>query len=257
MLECPIKKERTVFDLLWGRRKAEKYMPAEGTPIPKHIAFICDGNRRWAKERGLPPLQGHRAGVSNLENLVDWFVARGVTAVSFFIFSTENWDRSKEEVDFLMGLFYSELKKNLKTAIKKDLRYKVSGARNGLPKKLAALCDELEEKSKKGKKGTVNFCLNYGGRDEISRAVARHGKKFASKMDSADLPDIDMLVRTSNEQRVSNFMLWKLAYAEFYFMKPHWPELVKSEKLWIEILKEFAKRNRRFGGGKEKNYSKK
>ncbi|MDR1826215.1 MAG: di-trans,poly-cis-decaprenylcistransferase [Rickettsiales bacterium] len=236
-------------------RKRPKDAGISSTATPKHIAFICDGNRRWAKERGLPPLQGHRAGISNFEGLVDWFMAKGVNTISFFLFSTENWDRSKVEVDFLMKLFYAELKKNLKRAIKKDLRYKVSGRRNKIPKKLAKLCDELEEKSKHGKKGTVNFCLNYGGRDEISRAVAKYGKNFAAKMDTADLPDVDMVVRTSNEHRISNFLLWKSAYAEFYFIKPHWPELVKSEKLWQNVLEEYARRNRRFGGGVEKNYT--
>jgi undecaprenyl diphosphate synthase len=229
--------------------------PNEQPKIPNHIAFICDGNRRWAKERGIPPLEGHRAGIANFEGLVDWFIAHGVSTISFFIFSTENWDRSKDEVDFLMALFYSELKKNLKNAIKKNLRYKVIGGRERLSKKLANLCDKLEEKSAEGTGGTVVFALNYGGRDEIIRAVKEYGKDFDLFMDTADLPDIDMVIRTSNEQRISNFMLWKLAYAEIYFIKQHWPELVKSEKLWQNVLNEYARRNRRFGGGKEKNYS--
>ena len=243
-----------LFDFLSGRKNREKTLGA-GASVPKHIAFICDGNRRWAKERLLPPLEGHRAGIKNFEGLVDWFVARGVETVSFFIFSTENWDRSKDEIDFLMRLFIEELTHNLKHAVEKNLRYKVIGSRDRIPKELADLCDELEEKSKGGTKGTVVFALNYGGRDEIARAVEKSGAGFRSEMDTADLPDIDMMVRTSNERRISNFMLWKLAYAELYFIKPHWPELVKSEKLWRDILDEFARRNRRFGGGIEKNYS--
>lgn len=102
--------------------------------IPNHIAFICDGNRRWAEARGLPPLAGHRAGIANFENLVDWFIARGVTTITFFLFSTENWNRSQEEVDYLMDLFYTELDKNMKHALEKNLRYRVIGSRDRLPK---------------------------------------------------------------------------------------------------------------------------
>lgn len=231
--------------------------------IPQHIAFICDGNRRWAEARGLPPLMGHRAGISNFENLVDWFIARGVSTITFFIFSTENWNRSKEEVDFLMELFYSELSKNMKHAVEKNLRYRVIGSRDRLPEKLAKLCDELEETSAENTAGTVVFALNYGGQDEIVRAVnaaIENGEPvtketFETFMDTGDLLPIDLMVRTSNENRISNFLLWKLAYAELLFIGEHWPDLVKSEKLWQYVLDEYAKRDRRFGGGKKKNYS--
>jgi undecaprenyl diphosphate synthase len=202
----------------------------------------------------LPPLEGHRAGLT-FEKMGDWYIERGVDTISFFIFSTENWSRSKEEVDFLMGLFYSELKKNLKRAVEKNLRYKIIGSRDRLPKKLATLCDKLEQESNAGTGGTVVFALNYGGRDEIIRAVREHGADFDAFMDTAGLPDIDMVVRTSNEQRVSNFMLWKLAYAELFFPPYHWPDLIKSERRWQEILDEFSRRNRRFGGGAKKNYA--
>ena len=231
--------------------------------VPQHIAFICDGNRRWAKDRGLPPLMGHRAGITNFENLVDWFITRGVSTVTFFIFSTENWDRTKEEIDFLMNLFYLELKKNLKHALKKNLRYRIVGSRGRLPKKLADMCDKLEDESAENTGGTVAFALNYGGQDEIVNAVnnaVAAGKPvtketFETFMDTGDLLPIDLMVRTSNENRISNFLLWKLAYAELLFIPEHWPELVKSKKLWQGVLDEFAKRDRRFGGGKEKNYS--
>ena len=233
------------------------------TKIPKHIAFICDGNRRWAEARGLPPLMGHKAGISNFENLVDWFIARGVTTVTFFIFSTENWNRSEEEVNFLMDLFYSELNKNLKHAIEKNLRYRVIGSRDRLPKKLANLCDKLESESAENTGGTVVFALNYGGQAEIVDAVnaaidaGAHVTRdtFETFLDTGDLLPIDLMVRTSNEYRISNFLLWKLAYAELLFVPQHWPELVKSEKLWQFVLDEYAGRNRRFGGGKKANYS--
>jgi len=230
--------------------------------VPQHIAFICDGNRRWAENRGLPPLMGHQAGIANFENLVDWYIARGVSTVTFFIFSTENWNRSDAEIDFLMDLFYSELKKNLAHAIKKNLRYRVIGSRDRLPKKLADMCDKLESESAENTNGTVVFALNYGGRDEIINAVNDAivagqpvtAESFESFLDTGDLLPIDLMVRTSNEHRISNFLLWKLAYAELLFIPEHWPELVKSEKLWQSVLDEFSKRNRRFGGGKKDNY---
>ena len=231
--------------------------------IPQHIAFICDGNRRWAEARGLPPLEGHRAGISNFENLVDWFMKRGVTTVTFYIFSTENWSRSEEEVNFLMSLFISEMEKNMKNAMEKNLRYRIVGSRERLPKKLSQLCDELEEKSAENTGGTVVFALNYGGQDEIVRAAnaaIADGRPvtletFETYLDTGDLLPIDLMVRTSNENRISNFLLWKLAYAELLFIPEHWPELVRSEKLWQHVLEEYQKRDRRFGGGKKKNYS--
>ncbi len=231
--------------------------------VPQHIAFICDGNRRWAEQRGLPPLMGHQAGIANFENLVDWYMTRGVSTITFYIFSTENWTRSKDEVDFLMDLFYTEMKKNLKNALEKNLRYRVIGSRDKLPKKLANMCDKLEEQSAENTGGTVVFALNYGGQDEIVNAVnaaIENGEPvtretFETYLDTGDLLPIDLMVRTSNEHRISNFLLWKLAYAELLFIPEHWPELVKSEKLWQFTLDEFAKRNRRFGGGKKANYS--
>ena len=163
----------------------------------------------------------------------------------------------------MMDLFYTELKKNLKNAIEKNLRYRVVGSRDRLPEKLAKLCDELEEKSAEHTGGTVVFALNYGGKDEIVDAVNAAvaagepvtKETFETFMDTGDLLPIDMMVRTSNEYRISNFMLWKLAYAELLFVPEHWPDFVKSERLWQLTLDEFAKRNRRFGGGKKANYS--
>ena len=233
------------------------------TKIPQHIAFICDGNRRWAENRGLPPLMGHKAGISNFEGLVDWFIKHGVSTVTFFIFSTENWSRTKEEVDFLMNLFYTEMKNNLEHAAQKNLRYRIIGSRAELPKKLADACDKLEEMSAENTGGTVVFALNYGGQDEIVRAVNAaiengqpvNKETFETFLDSGDLLPIDLMVRTSNENRISNFLLWKLAYAELLFIPEHWPDLMQSEKLWQHILDEYTKRDRRFGGGKKKNYS--
>lgn len=246
---------------LFTKKKSDN-VQAAAPRVPQHIAFICDGNRRWAENRGLPPLAGHKAGISNFENLVDWFIARGVTTITFFIFSTENWNRSDEEVNFLMDLFYTELKKNMQHAVEKNLRYRIIGSRARLPEKLAELCDELEQTSAENTGGTVVFALNYGGQDEIVTAVnaaIENGtpvdkETFETFLDTGDLLPIDLMVRTSNEFRISNFLLWKLAYAELLFVPEHWPDLVKSEKLWQFTLDEYAKRNRRFGGGKKKNY---
>ncbi len=243
--------------------KKDSVKTTDKTSVPQHIAFICDGNRRWAEMRGLPPLMGHQAGIANFENLVDWFMTRGVTTITFFVFSTENWNRSQDEVDFLMDLFYTELQKNMKNALEKNLRYRVIGSRDRLPEKLAKLCDELEEKTAENTGGTVAFALNYGGQQEIVDAVNKAvtagvpvtRETFETYMDTGDLLPIDLMVRTSNENRISNFLLWKLAYAELLFLPEHWPDLVKNEKLWQHILNEFSKRNRRFGGGKKANYT--
>ena len=200
--------------------------PTKPIKIPQHIAFICDGNRRWAEQRGLPPLMGHKAGLASNSNMIDWFIAHGVSTVTFFIFSTENWSRSKEEVDFLMDLFYTVMKNNLENLVTKNLRYRIVGSREGLPKKLAEICDKLEDMSAENTGGTVVFALNYGGQDEIVRAVnaaIENGQPvdketFETFMDTGDLLPIDLVVRTSNEHRISNFLLWKLAYAELLFI---------------------------------------
>ena len=243
--------------------KKKQVATADNVKIPQHIAFICDGNRRWAEMRGLPPLMGHQAGISNFENLVDWFIQRGVTTITFFVFSSENWNRSQDEVDFLMDLFYTELQKNMQHALEKNIRYRVIGSRDKLPEKLARLCDELEETSAENTGGTVAFALNYGGQQEIVDAVnaaIANGEPvtketFETYLDTGDLLPIDLMVRTSNECRISNFLLWKLAYAELLFLPEHWPDLVKNEKLWQVVLDAFSKRNRRFGGGKKTNYT--
>ena len=249
---------------IFKKKKQENITESADAPkIPQHIAFICDGNRRWAEARGLPPLAGHQAGITNFENLVDWFIARGVTTITFFLFSTENLNRSQEEVDFLMDLFYTELDKNMRHALEKNLRYRVVGSRDKLPTKLAKKCDELESASAENTGGTVVFALNYGGQDEIVAAVNDAiaagepvtKETFETFLDTGELLPIDLMVRTSNEFRISNFLLWKLAYAELLFIPQHWPDLVRSEELWQFTLDEYAKRNRRFGGGKKADYS--
>ncbi|MCL2737446.1 MAG: polyprenyl diphosphate synthase [Alphaproteobacteria bacterium] len=248
-----------------SKRQAANH--ADAGRAPHHIAFICDGNRSWAKKRGMPAMHGHRrAADGDISKMVDWFIARGVNTFTFFIFSTENWTRSKEEVDFLMKLFGEVFDKNYKEAKEKNLRFKVIGRRDRIAKTLVKKIEKLEAETDENTGGTVVFALDYGGHDEIVRAVQSAIESgipasdvdidtFETFMDTGDLLPIDMVVRTSNEQRISNFLLWKLAYAELSFVSEQWPEYVNNEKLWQKTLDEFAHRNRRFGGGAEKNYS--
>ena len=229
----------------------------------QHIAIIMDGNRRWAKNKGLPSAIGHKKGVDALKKTVYACDDYGIKYLTVYAFSTENWNRKPEEVDFLMDLFYTELHKNMKHALEKNLRYRVIGSRDRLPKRLANMCDKLEQSSAENTGGTVVFALNYGGQDEIVAAVnaaIENGEPvtretFETFLDTGELLPIDLMVRTSNEFRISNFLLWKLAYAELMFVPEHWPDLVKSEKMWQRTLDEYAHRNRRFGGGKKANYS--
>ncbi|MCL1902755.1 MAG: polyprenyl diphosphate synthase [Alphaproteobacteria bacterium] len=237
---------------------------------PAHIAFICDGNRRWAKDRGMSPLMGHRAGVGGFTDLIDFFIARGVTTLTFWIFSTENWNRSKEEIDFLMKLYEEVFDDNHKKAAEKNLRFRIIGRRDRIPKRLMKKSEKLEKDTAENTGGTIVFALDFGGQDEIIRAANdaieyyRNNPKdtapltsadFETFMDTGDLLPIDMVVRTSNENRVSNYLLWKLAYAELFFVPEHWPDYVKSQDSWEKTLAEFRQRTRRFGGGKEKDYS--
>jgi undecaprenyl diphosphate synthase len=244
-------------------KKSDSPLANEPEKIPNHIAFICDGNRRWAKTRGLSPLQGHRAGVGDFNKLIDYFIERGVSTLTFFIFSTENWNRSDEEVSFLMKLFEEVFDDNYEKSKEKNLRFRIIGRRDRIPESLLRKTEKLEKETLDKTGGTVVFALDYGGQDEIVRAanaaIENGGpvdiKTFETFMDTGDLIPIDMVIRTSNEHRISNFLLWKLAYAEFFFVPEHWPEYVTSQKSWDKTLDEFARRNRRFGGGKEKNYS--
>ncbi|MCL1785548.1 MAG: polyprenyl diphosphate synthase [Alphaproteobacteria bacterium] len=253
-----------MFGFLRKKSLATSHQPPA---TPNHIAFICDGNRTWAKKRGLPAIQGHsRAAGGDISKMVDWFFARGATTLTYFIFSTENWTRSKEEVDFLMKLFEEVLDRNCKDAKKKNVRFKVIGRRDRVSSALLSKIERLEKETDENTRGTVVFALDFGGHDEIVRAAAAAIESgipsaeldintFETFMDTGDILPVDMMVRTSNEQRISNFMLWKLAYAELFFTPEQWPEYVNSEKLWQKTLDEFARRNRRFGGGCEKNYS--
>jgi len=226
----------------------------DSSALPTHIAFIMDGNRRWARRRGLPPMEGHRRGGNVLEPLIRHLILkRGVRTLSFYTFSNENWQRPKEEVDFLMNLIVSEMPQLRRVAVEEHARVKFIGRRDRLSPDIVRLFEKIEHDTVGGARGTVVFAIDYGGKDELVRAAnaaMANGapvdeKSFEAFMDTGDLAPIDLVVRTSGEQRLSNFMLWKLAYAEILFITEDWPDV--NDKVCDRILDEFANRSRRFG----------
>lgn len=226
--------------------------------IPTHIAFIVDGNRRWAKKRDLSPFEGHRRGFNKIKQVVKWSFARGVWAVTFYVFSTENWGRSRKEIDYLMDTLFAErlFRRELETLHKNGMRVLVAGERHDLPKKLRERIKRAEGLTKKNTRGTVVFALNYGGRTELVQAVRRILKKKIQPRDVTaelirqnlylpQLPDPDIIIRTGGEQRLSNFLMWQSAYSELYFINNYWPDF--SERDLEKVLRNYAKRERRFG----------
>ncbi len=225
--------------------------------VPRHLGFIIDGNRRWAKKHGLPAYEGHLAGYNALKDVVLAVADAGVEYVSLYIFSTENWQRAKEEVDNLMGLMMRLFKTDMKLLLDNDLRLLVLGTRDKLPKKMNNAIDEAERKTAHCKRSTIAVCFNYGGQQEIVEAV----KKIVEQKISADditiellsknlyqpsVPAVDLIVRTSGEQRLSNFMLWRSPYSELLFLEKFWPDMKKDDV--TDILEEYSNRHRRFGG---------
>ena len=229
--------------------------------VPNHIAIILDGNGRWAKAKGMPRSYGHMKGCANLETVCDYMKELGVKYVTVYAFSTENWKRSKEEVDGLMKLFRSYLKKCIKLADKNKMRVRVIGEISAFDQDIQDSIVKLEEYSSKYDEIYFQIALNYGSRDEMVRAM-RHmaqdckegafsveeitEERFASYLDTKDLPDPDLMIRTSGEQRLSNWLLWQLAYAEFYFTDVLWPDFDKQEL--IRAVEYYNTRERRFGG---------
>lgn len=225
--------------------------------IPEHIGIIMDGNRRWARERNLPTLEGHLKGYEKIKQAPDWFFARGVKILSVFAFSTENWNRSPDEVNYLMKLLKQAVIEETEIAAKKGYQVYVSGRLNELPGDLPEACQALMDKTKTGTNGIVNICLNYGGRAEIVDAVRKiiknqikleqvHEGMVRKYLYRGELGDPDIIVRTSGEMRLSGFMLWQSAYSELLFLKKYWPDFEESDVK--KILDEYARRNRRFGG---------
>ena len=225
--------------------------------IPQHIGFIVDGNRRWAKQHGLPTYEGHLAGYNSLKEVLLETLRCGVKYASAYVFSTENWKRSQEEVGHLMGLLLKVLEADVPVFLEHNVRLRVIGSRDGLSETLVKAIDRAEEKTKDLTGGDLLLCLNYGGHLEIADAVKKiiqsgvsadevTPELVAEHLYAPDVPPCDLIVRTSGEQRLSNFMLWRAAYSELLFLEKHWPDMHAAD---VEIiLKEYSKRQRRFGG---------
>lgn len=231
---------------------------AETQNIPACIGVIIDGNRRWAKGRGLPGPAGHNEGAKRLKEFVRWAYDAGVQYVISYAFSTENWSRTVEEVDHLMNLLRRFLKDNLKEMIKEEVRVRIIGQRERFAEDIQELFDEVEAKTKDFAKGTLVFALSYGGRAELLDAAKRlaAGKSeeeighmteevFSTHLWTKDIPDPDMIIRTGGEKRLSNFLPWQSAYSELFFTDTLWPAFTKEE--FHRMLDEFAHRERRRG----------
>ncbi len=223
--------------------------------IPNHIAIIMDGNGRWATKRGLPRNLGHKAGVKAVEKTIDACLKFGIKYCTFFAFSTENWKRSKEEVDGIFALLRDYISKNDNIFLKKKVRLSSIGLLDPFPDDLKSALENMKRKTQDFDNLTITFALNYGGRDDIVRAVnslIKAGEtevteeKLSASLDTKMLPDPDFIIRTSGEKRVSNFLLYQMAYSEFYFPKLYWPDF--DEKQLLKALKVFQKRKRRYGG---------
>jgi len=225
--------------------------------IPTHIGIILDGNRRWAKARGLPTLEGHRKGYENIKVVLRRALDLGVRYVSVYVFSTENWNRSKAEVDYLMKLLKWVVTDELQELHEENIRILWAGSRQKLKPSLIKLIEHAEDVTKHNTAGTLVLCLNHGGHREIAEAVQRivHGgiqaadiseSTIAGYLDHPDVPPMDLVIRTSGEQRLSNFMLWRAAYSELIFRPEYWPDF--SVASLDECLLEYSQRQRRFGG---------
>lgn len=230
-----------------------------GTKLPVHLALIPDGNRRWARERGLPTFEGHKRGFEVVVEVTRACWEMGIHTVSLWFFSTENWNRSKEEVAYLMEIYDGLIKGLLKDAKKYRAKMIHLGRKEKIPKWLLKTAQKAEESTKKARKHILNFCLDYGGHDEILRTTRKileakvdpnklTKEAFESYLDTRNQPHPypDLIIRTSGEQRLSGFMSWQNAYSEFYFEKDHFPDLDPA-KLKKAIL-DYSRRKRRFGG---------
>jgi undecaprenyl diphosphate synthase len=228
--------------------------------LPTHVAIIMDGNGRWAKRRNLPRFQGHLEGVKRVEEITATAGALGIKVLTLFTFSTENWQRPKDEVSMLMKTLCAVLDKNLKKLVKQNVCFQFIGRREGIPPNVLKQLEHCREVTKNNTGLTLNLAFNYGSRLEILDAVKKvcqdvqKGKLAVSEIDedvfsqalyTKDLPDPDLLIRTSGEKRISNFLLWQLSYAEFYFTDKCWPEF--DEKEFKKALSDYEKRERRYG----------
>ncbi len=223
---------------------------------PKHVAVIMDGNGRWARRQGLPRTEGHSKGIRVADDLAHWSADRGIRYVTLYTFSTENWKRPKEEIRFLFSIMVDYLRERLPEMVKEGLRMRFIGRRDQLGRELTQFCDYIEESTSKGERLDLLIALNYGGRTEIVdalRKIAKTGadpekideQAIASNLYTRDVPDPDLIIRTSGEHRMSNFLLWQSAYSEFYFTETLWPDFNENE--FQSILEDYSARQRRFG----------
>lgn len=242
-----------VVKKVFGNKKKAKELDLNPELLPKHVVLIPDGNRRWAKQRHLPSIEGHRRGLELAKQLAtackDW----GIKTVSIWAFSTENWGRAKEEVGYLMKAFDQYLNDNVKQFVEDGAKIRILGRKDRIPAHLLRTIEKVEKMTSKGSVYQLNICLDYGGRDEIIRAVnglIKKGKKvtedaFSDSLDTAGLPDPDLIIRTSGEMRTSGMMPWQAAYAEYYFSPVYFPDF-NVDRLREAILS-FVNRQRRFG----------
>lgn len=232
--------------------------------MPNHVAIILDGNGRWAKAKGMPRNYGHVQGAKTVESICEAAYKMGIQYLTVYAFSTENWNRPKDEVDALMKLLRNYMKTCLKTAEKNRMCVRVLGDKTRLDEDIRTRIAELEEATKNNDGLHFQIAINYGGRDEIVRAAKKMAAKISdgelaaddideacvnSFLDTEGIPDPDLLIRTCNEQRISNFLLWQLAYTEFYFTPVPWPDFTKEEL--IKAVEAYNHRDRRYGGLKE------
>jgi len=248
-----------------GKRKVEKMLKlVQEGEIPVHVAVIMDGNGRWAEKRGLPRIAGHKAGMETLREIIGCADEIGIKIITFFAFSTENWKRPSWEVRFLMRLPEEYLRKELTSLIENNVVVKTIGDFNNLPKHTIRAVNKALKLTSDNTGLIVNFALNYGGRAEIVEAARRIARKvardelspdainvemLAAHLYTRDIPDPDLLIRPSGELRISNFLLWQMAYTELWFTKILWPDFKKED--FLRAILNFQKRERRFGGIKK------
>lgn len=232
-------------------------MMAVSDRIPEHIGYIMDGNRRWAKSHGIPSYEGYLAGYNALRDVLTATLSHGVKYASIYAFSGENWKRSKDEVKKLMGLLIYAFKNDLKFIQDRNVKVKVIGSRGELPDSVLEAVKEVELLTVNNTTGTLIICFNYGGQQEIADAVKKIVQSgvgvdditpdlISQNIYAPEVPPCDLIVRTSGEKRLSNFMLWRSAYSELMFVDKNWPDMTKDDV--NAILNEYANRNRRFGG---------
>lgn len=217
-----------------------------------HLGIILDGNRRWAKEKGLSAFEGHKKGLDNIKKVISWCKEKGIKTLTLFVFSTENWKRPKNEIDYLMKLA-EKMELHFNEASKQNIKIRVIGQRDDLSPKVQESINKLEELTKNNKAMTLNFALSYGGRAEIVEAV-KNIIRQKTPIDNINevlisknlwTSDLDLIIRTGKEQRISNFLIWQAAYSELYFLKKYWPDFNKKDL--EEAISEYIRRKRRFG----------